>query len=119
MGKISSEKNFIRLSEDKEIIDAIKDETAQAITMADVYTNILTNLMDAFASMISNNLNIAMKVLTSVTILFAIPGLLASLYGMNVELPFQHSPNAFLLVMFLSLIFSGVFLFFLWKNEMI
>ena len=71
-------------------------EVRQAIEMVAISDNILSQMMDAFASIVSNNLNSVMKVLTSVTILLAIPTLVASLYGMNVALPGAHAPWAFL-----------------------
>jgi magnesium transporter len=73
--------------------------------------------MDAFASIISNNLNVVMKFLTAVTIILMLPTLIASVYGMNVELPFQHTPYAFLITVAISLMLSllGV-IFFLRKR---
>jgi len=56
---------------------------------------VLSDMMDAFASIVSNNLNSVMKVLTSVTIMLAVPTLIASIYGMNVGLPGAHGPLAF------------------------
>jgi len=81
--------------------------------MANVYSNILSGMMDAFASVISNNLNVVLKFLTSVTIIVMIPTLIASIYGMNVELPFQHSLHAFVIVMIISIVLSmsGVLMF--------
>lgn len=70
--------------EDQELIEDVLIEIKQAIEMSNIYSNILSGTMDAFASIISNNLNIVMKVLTSITILMAIPQIFASLYGMNV-----------------------------------
>ncbi len=70
--------------EDLELLEDVLIEVQQAIEMSNIYANILSGTMDAFASIISNNLNIVMKVLTSITILMAIPTLIASLYGMNV-----------------------------------
>ena len=69
--------------------------------------------MDAFASVISNNLNVVMKLLTAITIILMLPTLVASIYGMNVELPFQHSPHAFLITTLIScsLAAMGVILF--------
>jgi magnesium transporter len=82
--------------------------------MANIYTNILTGTMDAFASVISNNLNMVMKFLTSVTIVLMLPTLVASIYGMNIDLPLQHSAFAFEYIMILSILVSigGVMLFF-------
>jgi magnesium transporter len=119
VSKFSTLPEFKKTANYKELISTIQDETRQAIGMAKIYTNILSNLMDAFASLISNNLNIVMKLLTSITILMAVPTLIASIYGMNVELPFQRSPHAFVIVMIMSLLFSGIFLWFFSKHDMI
>ena len=81
-------------------------DNRQAIEMANIYSNILSGMMDAFASVISNNLNVVMKILTSITIILMIPTLTASIYGMNVELPFQHSSHAFFIVIGISFALS-------------
>jgi len=70
--------------------------------MANIYSDILTGMMDAFASVISNNLNVVMKILTIVTLTLQIPTLIASIYGMNVSLPFMDSPSIFYWSMGLS-----------------
>lgn len=94
---------FIRdTPENGELLDDVVVETRQAIAMADIYSNILSGMMDAFASIISNNLNVVMKFLTSVTIILMLPTLVVSVYGMNVPLPFQHSHHSFLIVISLS-----------------
>ena len=59
-------------------------------------------MMDAFASVISNNLNIVMRLLTSITIILTIPILIASFYGMNVPLPMAGSPYAFPIIVALA-----------------
>lgn len=75
---------FIKLyDEDEDLLDDVMIEMSQAIEMCDIYASILSGTMDAFASLISNNLNIVMKVLTSITILMAIPTMVFSFYGMN------------------------------------
>ena len=71
--------------EDQDLIEDVLIEVKQAIEMSNIYSSILSGTMDAFASVISNNLNIVMKVLTSITILMAIPTMVASFYGMNVS----------------------------------
>lgn len=71
--------------EDQDLLEDVLIEIKQAIEMSNIYSSILSGTMDAFASVISNNLNIVMKVLTSITILMAIPTMVASFYGMNVE----------------------------------
>ncbi|GAK60468.1 Mg2 transporter protein CorA family protein [Candidatus Vecturithrix granuli] len=97
--------------EDQEILEDVMVENKQALEMANIYSNILSGMMDAFASIISNNLNIVMKFLTSVTIILALPTLVASVYGMNVHLPFQESPHAFALTMGISFLLAGMSVF--------
>lgn len=78
--------------EDQDLLEDVLIEIKQAIEMSSIYTNILSGTMDAFASVISNNLNIVMKVLSSITILMAIPTIISSFYGMNVDgIPFAGS----------------------------
>lgn len=101
--------------EDQDLLEDVLIEVKQAIEMSTIYSNILSGTMDAFASVISNNLNIVMKTLTSVTILMAIPTLIASFYGMNVEgIPL---PN-FWLVVSISLVVTGLAGVFLYKKKM-
>ena len=99
--------------DDQDLLEEVLIENKQAIEMANIYSNILSGMMDAFASIISNNLNVVMKFLTSVTIILAMPTLVASIYGMNVVLPFQDSPHAFAITMFISFAVAGstVYLF--------
>ena len=80
---------------DKDFLGDVMIEVRQAIETVAITRDILSQMMDAFASIVSNNLNVVMKLLTSATIIVAIPTLLASLYGMNVSLPGAHSPLAF------------------------
>jgi magnesium transporter len=79
----------------QELLDDVRIEVRQAIEMVEISDNILSQMMDAFASIVSNNLNSVMKVLTSVTIMLAVPTLIASIYGMNVALPGAHGRWAF------------------------
>ncbi len=79
-------------------------ENKQAIAMCEVLREVLGSMMNAFASLTSNNLNIAMRFLTSITIVLSLPTLVASIYGMNVNLPFQQSYGAFMIVMVISLL---------------
>lgn len=94
--------------EEEDLLDDVRVEFGQARELAEVYSNILSNLMDSFASVISNNLNIVMKFLASITVVFMLPTLVASIYGMNVPLPFQNSPHAFLITMVASAVLSVV-----------
>ena len=92
--------------DDKDKLEDVIIDNKQAIEMANIYSNILSGMMDAFASVISNNLNVVMKILTLITVILMIPTLTASIYGMNIELPFQHLPHAFFIVIGISIILS-------------
>lgn len=92
---------------DQELLEDVRIEMRQAIEMVDIADNVLSDMMDAFASIVSNNLNVVMKALTSVTILLAVPTLLVSVYGMNVTLPGAHDPRAFMGLIALSVAISG------------
>lgn len=100
---------FLRLTEeDLELLEDVQIENRQAIEMAKIFSDILSGTMDAYASVISNNLNVVMKFLTAVTIVLMLPNLVASIYGMNIKLPLQDSPHAFMILMGLSFVLSGV-----------
>jgi len=103
--------------EAEDMIDDVIIENKQTIEMANIYSSILSGMMDAFASIISNNLNVVMKFLTSITIILALPTLIASIYGMNVHLPFQENSYAFAIVMGISVMLSiGLVLVFIRKK---
>jgi len=93
-------------------------ENRQAIEMVEMHSNILSSMMDAFASIISNNLNMVMKFLTTVTILLAIPTMTASFWGMNVHVPWGQSHWGFLYVATFSILFTGIAAYMLWKKKM-
>jgi len=107
-----------KYSEDEDLLEDVIIENKQAIEMATIYSGILSG-MDAFASVISNNLNIVMKLLTSITILMAIPTMFSSFYGMNVmNLPFAASPYGFWIVLGISVLTSGIVGFVLAKKNL-
>lgn len=95
--------------EDKELLEDVIIENKQAIEMANIYSNILSGTMDAFASVISNNLNIVMKTLTSITIVMSVPTMIASFFGMNVPgIPFSGTTHAFVGIVVMSFILSAI-----------
>ncbi|HDR53829.1 MAG TPA: magnesium transporter CorA family protein [archaeon] len=102
--KISGGKHLKLYEADAEFLDDIVVENNQAIILIDTYLDILTNTMDAHASIVSNNLNVIMKVLTVVNIVMAIPMIVSGFYGMNVIIPFQNHPMAFLFTILLGFI---------------
>lgn len=114
--KIMRGRVFKLYEDDQELAEDVLIEIKQAIEMSNIYSNILSGTMDAFASIISNNLNIVMKVLTSITILIAVPQVFASLYGMNVNnLP---APD-FWFVVELSLVVVAVVGYILYKKKLL
>ncbi len=108
-----------RYPDDEDLLEDVIIENKQAIEMAAIYRDILSGTMDAFASVISNNLNIVMKFLTSVTIILAVPTLIASLWGMNVPVPFENAPYGFAALVGFSLVCTGVTVYMLWRKKML
>ena len=90
---------------------------SQGLEMAHIYTNILSSTLDAFASIISNNLNNIMKRLTSITIVLSLPALVTSIYGMNVPIPYANSTHAFYIPIILSLLVSVVISWYFMKRK--
>lgn len=103
--------DFLVLRDDEVLTDLFEDiiiDNGQALEMANVYTNILSGTMEAYASIISNNLNIFIQRLTVVTIILMVPTLVASFFGMNVPLPFgqSDSENTFSYIVIVSVLLS-------------
>ena len=108
-----------KYEEDKDVLEDVIIENKQAIEMTEIYGNILSSTMDFFASVISNNLNIVMKVMASVTILMSIFTVVSGIYGMNVEgLPFAAHPQAFYIVMAISGVLCLFVAILLYKKDM-
>jgi magnesium transporter len=92
-------------------------ENQQAIQMTSITTEILSGMMDAFASIISNNLNGVMKVLAALTIILNLPAIVAAFYGMNVKLPGEGHPLAFLTVIGISVALTAFATFIFYKRD--
>ena len=90
--------------EDEDLLEDVIIENKQAIEMAGIYSNIIQGTMTAFASIISNNLNVVMKILTSITIVLAVPTIVASFFGMNVALPWGDFPLAFIFIIIITVV---------------
>ncbi len=111
--------NLIKMyPDDMELLEDVIIENKQAIEMANIYSNILSGTMDAYASVISNNLNMVLKFLTSVTIIISIPTMVASFFGMNVHVPFQSNPHAFMIIFMMSTLFSVILSVFMVRKEL-
>ncbi len=109
--RLMRSEKFKKYPEDQDLLEDVIIENKQAIEMANIYSGILSGTMDAFASVISNNLNIVMKTLATITIVMSIPTMVASFYGMNVNpygMPFAEHPYGFLIVLGFAALLSGI-----------
>lgn len=100
--------------EDQDLLDDVMIEVKQAIEMTNIYSNILSGTMDTFATIVSNNLNIVMKRMTALTIIFAVPSIIFSYYGMNINeaangLPISNAWFPILVSLFLCAL-VGIFI---------
>lgn len=117
MERLQRSQLFRTYPEDEDLLEDVLTENQQAIEMTNISTNILSSMMDAFASIISNNLNVVMKLLTSITIVISIPTMITSFFGMNVHLPFEALPFASGIILLISLGFSTSVAYFFWKRD--
>jgi magnesium transporter len=108
---------FQAYPEDQDLLDDVLTENTQAIEMINISSSILSQMMDAFASIISNNLNIVMKFLAAATIILSFPTMVASIYGMNIKLPLQDEPLAFIAVMGTAIAISLIVTIILWRRD--
>ena len=96
---------------DKELVEDVIIELKQAFNTVNIYSDILTGTMDAFASIISNNVNTIMKRMTSLSIILMVPTLIASFYGMNVPIYMEDMPHGFVVIILLSILLSATAFF--------
>ena len=101
-------------TEEVELLDDITIENTQCYKQAEIYSNILAGLMDARASVVSNNLNVLMKTLNIITIAIMVPTFVVSAFSMNVHIPLEDHPYAFIIIMSLALLSVLSFLAF-WR----
>ncbi len=105
--------------EDEDILDDAIVENKQAIEMSKIYSDILSGTMDAYASIISNNLNVVMKFLAAITIVLSLPTMLASFWGMNfANMPFMNNPYGFWILIGISIIIAGISAIWLKRRDM-
>lgn len=104
--------------DDTDLLEDVIIENKQAIEMCNIYRDILSGTMDAFASVISNNLNIVMKFLAAITIIIAIPSFVAALWGMNVPVPFEQNAAGFWIVSGISALAALITALIMWRKKM-
>jgi magnesium transporter len=117
MERLQRSQVFKAYPEDEDLLEDVLTENQQAIEMTNITSNILSSMMDAFASIISNNLNGVMKFLASITIVLSVPTMIFSFYGMNVDLPFQQAGLAFLFTLGLTLLITIPVVIIFWKRD--
>ena len=105
--------------EDEDILEDAIIENKQAIEMSKIYSDILNETMDMYASIISNNINDIMKFLTSITIILAIPTLVASIWGMNVPVPLQNQSYGFIVLIIFATFITFIVMLWLKKKDML
>lgn len=94
--------------EDEDLLEDAIIENKQAIEMAKIYSDILSGTMDAYASIISNNLNIVMKVLTVITIILSVPTIIGGFWGMNVKVPLESTAFGFYIIVGMTLVITAI-----------
>ena len=103
--------------DDEDLLEDVITENQQAIEMSSIQSSILSGMMDAFASIVSNNLNVVMKFLASITIVLSLPTIITSFFGMNVRLPFSEHNYAWVIIFALSLLTVGVVTYIFSKKD--
>jgi magnesium transporter len=117
MERVQKTQLFNYYEEDQDLLEDVLTENQQAIQMTSINAEILSSMMDAFASIISNNLNVVMKALAALTIVLNVPTIVASFYGMNVTLPGESHPLAFLNVLGVSLGMTAIATYVFYKRN--
>ena len=117
MERVQRTQIFNYYEEDQDLLEDVLTENQQAIQMTNINTEILSSMMDAFASIISNNLNSVMKALAAITIMMSLPTIVSSFYGMNVDLPFQTHPLAFWITVGIAAAFISLAVFIFYKRD--
>ena len=117
MERVQKTQLFNYYEEDQDLLEDVLTENQQAIQMTSINTEILSSMMGAFASVISNNLNGVMKALAALTIIFNVPTIVASFYGMNVYLPGESHPLAYVGVIGLALALTATATVFFYKRN--
>jgi magnesium transporter len=117
MERLQRSQLFKMYPEDEDLLEDVLIENRQAIEMTNIASNILSSMMDAFASIISNNLNVVMKFLASVTILLSIPTIITSYYGMNVVLPLGEYLHTNLIILGAMVLIVAIVTVIFWKKD--
>ena len=122
LDRLTRYKRLEQYPEDKELLGDVIIENQQAIEMTNIYRDIINGTRELMSSVIDNRLNNVMKILTSITIVMAIPTVISGLYGMNVNtqgMPFANNEFGFTIVCIVTLVVSILTMFVLHKKNML
>jgi magnesium transporter len=101
-----------------EILDDLTIENSQCREQGNIYSQVLASMMDARATIVANNLNIRIKMLTILTILIMVPTFVVSYFSMNVKLPLTpNSSVSFWIITALAVLSTGTFAFLWWRKR--
>ncbi|MEM9546740.1 MAG: magnesium transporter CorA family protein [Bacteroidota bacterium] len=109
--------NIRELEYHTDLFEDVIIDNSQALEMSNVHTNILAGTMEAYASIISNNMNAVVNRLTVITITLMVPTLVYSFYGMNVDLPGKENPYSYIYILIISFIIVLGLLYFITKKR--
>lgn len=123
MEKLMTLTRIKQYPEDEDLLEDVITENKQAIEMANIYSGVLANMTDAFASIVSNNLNNVMRIFTMISITLSIPTLIFSMYGMNFQqgmigMPLSDSQWGFLVIVLLACVLAGAVIWFLTRSRL-
>ena len=105
--KLSKTASVTRYEEDEDLFEDVVIETKQASEMAETYSGVINGLMDAYSSIISNNMNVIQKFIAIAAVVISIPSMVFDAYGMNIDgVPFENSPRAFIIIVIVALFAS-------------
>lgn len=118
MERVQRTQIFNYYEDDQDLLEDVLTENQQAIQMTSIATELLSAMMDAFASIISNNLNAVMKILAALTIIIALPGTVGTFFGMNLPLPLSDtSPFSFLMVIGISIALAAIATYIFYRRD--
>lgn len=107
--RLTKTASITRYEEDEDLLEDVIIESKQASEMADTYSGVINGMMDAYSSIISNNMNVIQKFIAIAAVVISIPSMVFDAYGMNIDgVPFETSPNAFIIIVVLALMASGL-----------
>lgn len=106
--KLTKFQSIKKYEEDEDLLDDVIIENKQASEMADIYSGVINGTMDAYASIISNNMNVVQKFLATASIVIAIPSIIFDAFGMNIGgiVPFEHNIHQFGIILFVAIVAS-------------